>query len=243
MNPAGRRCWCRSSGRCRSPARGRSADPGGRGRRQPARRLAAPRTLPPPPGASDIPGLEVAGVDRRRSGPACTDWRVGDAVCALVTGGGYAEYCVAPAPQCLPVPRGHGHRRRPRRFPRRSSPSGPTCSSAGACSRASRFWSTAARAASARRRFSWRRRAARACSRPPGRRRSARACERLGAERCINYRDDDFVAAVRDADRRPRRRRHPRHGRRRLLRAQHRRAGGGRAAGARSRRCTASRPS
>src|SRR3954465_8637679 len=59
----------------------------------------------PPPGASDIPGLEVAGVIEQ-VGPDVGEWRVGDTVCALVTGGGYAEYCVAPAPQCLPVPRG-----------------------------------------------------------------------------------------------------------------------------------------
>ena len=60
---------------------------------------------PPPPGASDIPGLEVSGVIESLGADA-GDWRVGDLVCALVTGGGYAEYCVAPAPQCLPVPRG-----------------------------------------------------------------------------------------------------------------------------------------
>src|SRR5476649_2701735 len=60
---------------------------------------------PPPPGASDIPGLEVSGVIDAL-GADVRDWRVGDAVCALVAGGGYAEYCVAPAPQCLPVPRG-----------------------------------------------------------------------------------------------------------------------------------------
>jgi len=64
---------------------------------------------PPPPGASDIPGLEVAGTiqalgDAR--GDGVPEWRTGDRVCALVSGGGYAEYCVAPAPQCLPVPRG-----------------------------------------------------------------------------------------------------------------------------------------
>ena len=58
----------------------------------------------PPPGASDIPGLEVSGVVEAL-GPGVARWRIGDAVCALVTGGGYAEYCVAPAPQCLPVPR------------------------------------------------------------------------------------------------------------------------------------------
>src|SRR6267142_5190007 len=57
---------------------------------------------PPPPGASDIPGLEVAGTVVE-AGAGVDRWHVGDRVCALVTGGGYAEYCVAPAPQCLPV--------------------------------------------------------------------------------------------------------------------------------------------
>src|SRR5205809_5430590 len=60
---------------------------------------------PPPPGASDIPGLEVAGTIEA-IGSAVREWRAGDRVCALVSGGGYAEYCVAPAPQCLPIPRG-----------------------------------------------------------------------------------------------------------------------------------------
>ncbi len=60
---------------------------------------------PPPPGASDLPGLEVSGVIER-VGAGVTEWRGGDAICALVAGGGYAEYCVAPSPQCLPVPRG-----------------------------------------------------------------------------------------------------------------------------------------
>src|SRR5215208_2548748 len=60
---------------------------------------------PPPPGASDIPGLEVAGTISA-VGDGVAGWRIGDEVCALVAGGGYAEYCVAPAPQCLPVPRG-----------------------------------------------------------------------------------------------------------------------------------------
>src|SRR5438876_7303112 len=60
---------------------------------------------PPPPGASDIPGLEVSGIVEA-VGPGVDTFRVGDAVCALVAGGGYAEYCVAPAPQCLPAPRG-----------------------------------------------------------------------------------------------------------------------------------------
>ena len=60
---------------------------------------------PPPPGAPDIPGLEVAGIVVA-TGSGVGDWAVGDPVCALVAGGGYAEYCAAPAPQCLPVPAG-----------------------------------------------------------------------------------------------------------------------------------------
>src|SRR5476649_1516346 len=60
---------------------------------------------PPPPGITDIPGLEVSGFIEQM-GPDVSGWHLGDAVCALVAGGGYAEYCVAPSPQCLPVPRG-----------------------------------------------------------------------------------------------------------------------------------------
>jgi NADPH:quinone reductase len=62
-------------------------------------------TYPPPPGASDIPGLEIAGVVVAL-GAGVTSLTAGDEVCALVTGGGYAEYCAAPEQQCLPVPRG-----------------------------------------------------------------------------------------------------------------------------------------
>jgi NADPH2:quinone reductase len=61
---------------------------------------------PPPKGASPILGLEVAG-KVVALGPGATRWKVGDAVCALVSGGGYAEYCAAPTPQCLPVPSGY----------------------------------------------------------------------------------------------------------------------------------------
>ena len=60
---------------------------------------------PVPPGASDIPGLELAG-EVAALGEGVKEWRVGDTVTALVQGGGYAEYCTAPAPQCLPVPKG-----------------------------------------------------------------------------------------------------------------------------------------
>jgi putative PIG3 family NAD(P)H quinone oxidoreductase len=60
----------------------------------------------PPPGATDIPGLEIAG-RIVALGDGVTGWCVGDAVCALVAGGGYAEYCNVPAPQCLPLPKGY----------------------------------------------------------------------------------------------------------------------------------------
>ena len=60
---------------------------------------------PPPPGISDVPGLEVAGTVSA-VGPEVSRWREGDSVCALVAGGGYAEYCVVPEPQALPLPRG-----------------------------------------------------------------------------------------------------------------------------------------
>jgi NADPH2:quinone reductase len=59
---------------------------------------------PPPLGASPILGLEVAGAVAAAG--AQSGWKIGDRVCALVAGGGYAEYCLAPGPQCLPIPRG-----------------------------------------------------------------------------------------------------------------------------------------
>jgi len=62
-------------------------------------------SYPPPPSASPILGLEVAGaiVDQA---PDVTSWKIGDTVCALTPGGGYAEYCATPAAHCLPIPKG-----------------------------------------------------------------------------------------------------------------------------------------
>lgn len=62
----------------------------------------------PPPGASDLPGLEVAGVVESGDAAAMAEagLKVGDRVCALLAGGGYAQWCVAPVAQCLPVPQG-----------------------------------------------------------------------------------------------------------------------------------------
>jgi putative PIG3 family NAD(P)H quinone oxidoreductase len=150
---------------------------------------------PPPPGASDIPGLEVAGTIERL-GDGVDGFAVGDAVCALVAGGGYAEYCAAPAPQCLPLPRGLSAVaaaaipetfftvwtnvfERGRLQPKEtllvhggSSGIGTTAIQL-AHARGSRVFATA------------------------GSPEKCAACERLGAERAINYRDEDFVAVVR----------------------------------------------
>ena len=61
---------------------------------------------PPPPGASPLIGLETAG-EVVAAGPEAGPWKVGDKVCALTNGGAYAEYCTAPAAQCLPWPKGY----------------------------------------------------------------------------------------------------------------------------------------
>ncbi|MGE0225032.1 MAG: NAD(P)H-quinone oxidoreductase [Acetobacteraceae bacterium] len=63
-------------------------------------------SYPPPPGASPVLGLEVAG-EVVAVGADAGPWKTGDKVCALTNGGGYAEYCTAPAPQCLPWPQGY----------------------------------------------------------------------------------------------------------------------------------------
>jgi len=62
-------------------------------------------TYPPPPGASDLPGLEAAGTVAA-IGSGVSGWKVGAAVCALTPGESYAQYCTVPAPQCLPPPKG-----------------------------------------------------------------------------------------------------------------------------------------
>jgi putative PIG3 family NAD(P)H quinone oxidoreductase len=152
---------------------------------------------PPPPGASDVPGLEVAGViDMLGSG--VNEWHVGDRVCALVSGGGYATLCTAPAVQCLPIPQGmdfvagaaipetfftvwtnvfdRGRLRAGESalFHGGSSGIGTTAIQL-AVARGSRVFATA------------------------GSDEKCRACEQLGAERAINYRTEDFVEVVKQA--------------------------------------------
>jgi len=151
---------------------------------------------PPPPGASDIPGLEVAGTVAA-VGAGVEGWRTGDAVCALVSGGGYATMCVAPAPQCLRVPatldlvaaaaipetfftvwtnvfdRGRLQAGETALFHGGTSGIGTTAIQL-ATVRGATVFATA------------------------GSDEKVRACEALGARRAINYRTEDFVDVVRE---------------------------------------------
>jgi NADPH2:quinone reductase len=152
---------------------------------------------PPPPGASDIPGLEVAGTVVA-IGEGVALLAVGDQVCALVTGGGYAEFCIAPEVQCLPVPRGltmieaaslpenyftvwtnvfdRGRLARGESLLVQGGSSGIGVSAIQiAHALGSRVFATAGSPAK--------------CA----------ACERLGAERAINYREEDFVEVTKSA--------------------------------------------
>lgn len=149
---------------------------------------------PPPPGASDIPGLEVAGTIAAL-GEGVEEWRVGDRVCALVTGGGYATLCVAPARQCLPVPASLdlvAAGAVPETFftvwtnvfDRGRLTSGDSALFHGG---ASGIGTTAIQMARAR--------GARVFA-TAGSDDKCRACEALGAERAINYRTEDFVAVL-----------------------------------------------
>jgi putative PIG3 family NAD(P)H quinone oxidoreductase len=151
---------------------------------------------PPPAGASDIPGLEVSGTIAAL-GADVRQWKVDDAVCALVAGGGYATMCVAPARQCLPVPLGvdvvsasaipetfftvwtnmfeHGRLR-----------AGETALVHGG---SSGIGTTAIQLAAAR---------GVTVLATAGSDEKCRACEDLGAKQAINYRTADFVKAVRE---------------------------------------------
>jgi putative PIG3 family NAD(P)H quinone oxidoreductase len=151
---------------------------------------------PPPPGASDIPGLEIAGTIES-IGPGVQGWRTGGRVCALVAGGGYAEYCVAPAPQCLPVPERLDFVAAAavpetfftvwtNLFERGRLARGETTLVHGGSSGIGTTALQLARAFGAR------------VFATAGSVEKCRACEQIGAERCINYREEDFVAVVRE---------------------------------------------
>ena len=157
---------------------------------------------PPPPGSSDLPGLEIAGritalgpdSPRSASGRA---WQVGDEVCALVAGGGYAEQCAVPGLQCLPIPRGLSLEQAAaipetyftvwtNVFDRGRLASGEWLLVHGGTSG---IGSTAIQLAVAR--------GAKVIA-TAGSVEKCEATTRLGATRAVNYRTEDFVTAVRD---------------------------------------------
>ena len=151
---------------------------------------------PPPPGASDIPGLEVAG-EVVATGPDVDLVKAGDKVMALVTGGGYAEYCVVPVPQALKVPENLSMAEAAgvpetfftvwtNVFQRGRLQAGERLLVHGG---ASGIGTTAIQLAEAK--------GARVFA-TAGDDERCRACEALGAERAINYRTEDFVDVLKD---------------------------------------------
>jgi putative PIG3 family NAD(P)H quinone oxidoreductase len=151
---------------------------------------------PPPPGASDLPGLEVSGEVVAVS-PAVTGVEIGDKVCALTNGGGYAEYCNVPAEQCLPIPTGldltqaaivpetfftvwfnlfiQGGLKAGQKLLVHGGSSGIGTTAIQIASRLGVTVYTTA-----------------------GNAEKCKACEELGAERAINYREEDFVSVIKE---------------------------------------------
>jgi NADPH2:quinone reductase len=154
-------------------------------------------SYPPPPGASDLPGLEVAGTVAAL-GAGATGWQVGDAVCALTSGGGYAQYVAVPATQALPVPAGLDMVQAAALpetfftvwtnvFDRGRLAAGEAFLVHGGSSGIGTTAIQLARAFGAR------------VFTTVGSAEKAAACLELGAELAVNYRDADFVEAIRGA--------------------------------------------
>lgn len=152
---------------------------------------------PPPPGAPDLLGLEVAGTIAQL-GADVHAWHEGDEVCALLSGGGYAEFCVAPAPQCLPKPVALSWAQAAGTpetsftvwsnvFQRGHLSSGETILIHGGSSGIGVMAIQLARAHGAR------------VFTTVGNDAKAQACVALGAALAVNYHDQDFVAVVTDA--------------------------------------------
>lgn len=151
---------------------------------------------PPPPGASPLPGLEVAGTIVAL-GLGVRHLSIGQKVCAILSGGGYAEYCTAPAPQVLPIPEGLDFVQAAavpetfftvwnNVFERGRLKEGETLLVHGGTSGIGTTAILLARAFGAR------------VLATAGSPEKARACEDLGAERGIDYRSEDFVAVVQE---------------------------------------------
>jgi len=152
---------------------------------------------PPPPGASDLPGLEVAG-EVAALGPGAERWRVGDRVCALTPGGGYAEYVKVHGTHALPLPAGFTYTEAAALpetfftvwhnvFERGALKSGETLLVHGG---SSGIGTTAIQLASA---FG-----AQVIA-TAGSKEKCDTCLRLGAGRAVNYHEEDFVQAVKEA--------------------------------------------
>ena len=148
----------------------------------------------PPPGASDLPGLEIAG-RVVAIGDGVTEWAAGDAVCALIAGGGYAQYCVVPAPQLLPIPKGFGMVEAAavpetfftvwtNVFERGALQPGETLLVHGGSSGIGTTAIQLAKAFGAK------------VFTTAGNADKCRACEELGADRAIDYKTEDFVAVI-----------------------------------------------
>ena len=152
---------------------------------------------PVPPGASDLPGLEVAGTVAA-VGDGVARWREGDPVCALTPGGGYAEYCLTPQEQCLPVPQGYDMVKAAclpetfftvylNVFMRSSLTAGEWLLVHGG---SSGIGTTAIQLAKA---FGCK------VITTAGSAEKVAACRDLGADVAVNYREEDWQAAIRDA--------------------------------------------
>jgi NADPH2:quinone reductase len=152
---------------------------------------------PPPPGHSPLPGLEIAG-EVVEAGPQVTRWRAGDRVCALVNGGGYAEYCIAEETSALPVPAGLDLVQAAavpetfftvwnNVFERGRLAAGEWLLVHGGSSGIGTTAIQLGKAFGAR------------VLATAGSAEKCRACVDLGADRAVNYRAEDFVAAARQA--------------------------------------------
>ncbi len=152
---------------------------------------------PPPPGASDIPGLELAG-EVVGLGAGVETWQAGDKLCALVAGGGYAEYAVAPAAQCLPQPQGL--------TPLEAAALPETCFTVwsnvfdrGGLKAGERFLVHGGSSGIGTAAIQLARAFGARVFATAGSAEKCRVCEELGAERAIDYREEDFVAVVKEA--------------------------------------------
>ena len=151
---------------------------------------------PPPPGASDILGLEIAGTVAAL-GAGVTEWAEGDKVCSLVTGGGYAEFCTAAAAHALPIPDGLSVEEAggipetfftvwTNVFDRAGLRNGEAFLVHGGSSGIGTTAIQMAKEFGAR------------VFATAGSKEKCEACENLGAERAVNYKDEDFVEAIKE---------------------------------------------